>query len=142
MKEQTSRKHTHGPLTFDLMRKSQEAQAVRLGVSIPRKLSDEEIAPSMQALSDAECDLYGDMSIEERLGKLSPCEQRLLNEMNLKLITFRVTVTTASNTETINILAHHSCAAAIQAVDILFGEFDADKPEAFRLMVEPTRSRS
>lgn len=48
-----------------------------------------------------------------------------------KLIPFRVTVTTASQTETISILAPHSCAATIQVVEMMFGEFDADKPEAF-----------
>lgn len=130
---------------FEMMRKSQEAQAVRLGLPIDRKFSDDDLVEAIQALAEAEHDLelelYGGMSTDERMGKLGPDEQRLLNEMNRKLIPFRVTVTTASNIETINILAAHSCAATIQVVEMLFGEFDADKPEAFKLKVEPMKQR-
>jgi hypothetical protein len=129
---------------FDLMRKTQEAQAVRLGLPINRQYSDDELVESIQALNEAEHELsleLGTMSTDERLGKLGPDEQRLLNELNRKLIPFRVTVTTASNIETINILAAHSCAATIQVVEMLFGEFDADKPEAFKLKVEPMKQR-
>lgn len=130
---------------FEMMRKHGEAQAVRLGLPVDRKYTDDELVESIQALAEAERDLalefYGTMSTDERLGKLGPDEQRLLDELNRKLIPFRVTVTTAKGVEQISILAPHSCAATIRVVEMLFGEFDADKPEAFKLKVEPVKLR-
>lgn len=130
---------------FQMMRKTQEAQAVRLGLPINRQYSDDELVESIQALQEAEHDLaleLGVMSTDERLGKLGADEQALLDELNGKnLIPFRVTVTTASQIETINILAPNSCAATVQVVEMMFGEFDADKPEAFKLKVEPVKQR-
>lgn len=100
----------------------QEAQALRLGIPVHRKFSNEDLAESFVCLEEAERDLHRALSA----GKLIP---------------FRVTVTTASNIETINILAPDACAANIRAVEMLFGEFDADKPDAFKLKVEPMKQR-
>lgn len=126
-----------GPL-FDMMRKTQEAYCVRHGISVDRQFSGDELADSQRTLTEVERELYPLMSADERMGRLGPEEQALLDELNGKnLIPFRVTVTTASQIETINILAPNSCAATVQAVELMFGEFDADKPEAFKLKVEP-----
>jgi hypothetical protein len=129
---------------FDLLRKSNEAQAVRLGLPVDRQFSDDELVESIRALEEAEHDLaleFGTMSRDERLGKLSPDEQRLLNEMDSKMLPFSVTVSTAAWIERINILAPDACAANIRAVEMMFGEFDTDKPQAFRIKVEPVKSR-
>lgn len=129
---------------FDMMRKSQEAQAVRLGLPIDRKYTDDDLVESIQALNEAEHDLelelYG-MTDDERLGKLGPDEQRLLDELNRKLIPFRVTITLPDRVETINILAPDAVAANLRAAELLFGEFDTDKPKAFKLKVEPVQVR-
>jgi hypothetical protein len=127
---------------FDLMRKTNEAQAVRLGIPVSRQFSDDELIDSMQALADAERELYGDMSTEERLGKLSEEEQRMLNELNRRLIPFRVTVTLPDRIEQINILATDACHANIRVVEMVFGDFDAEKPQAFKVKVEPVQTRN
>lgn len=122
---------------FDLMRKTNEAQAVRLGVGVPRQFSDEELAPSMALLSQAERDLLT-MTPAERLGELSPVEQAALNDLNAKtLIPFRVTVTTDDRLEVVNVLAPDACAAMMQAVEMLFGDFSAIKPKSIKVKVEP-----
>lgn len=127
---------------FDLMRKTQEAYCVRHGIPVDRQFSDDDLADSQRTLTEAERELYGTMTADERMGRLGPEEQALLDELNAKnLIPFRVTVTTARQIETINILAPNSCAATVQAVEMMFGEFDADKPEAFKLKVEPMKQR-
>lgn len=126
---------------FDLMRKTNEAQAVRLGIPVSRQFSDDELTDSMQAMADAERKLYG-MTEDERLGKLGEEEQRMLNELNRRLIPFRVTVTLPDRTEQINILATDACHANIRVVEMVFGDFDAEKPQAFKVKVEPVQTRS
>lgn len=126
---------------FDMMRKTNEAQAVRLGIPVSRQFSDSELIDSMQALVDAERELYG-MNEDERLGKLGPDEKRLLDELNRKLIPFRVTVTLPDRTEQINILATDACHANIRVVEMIFGDFDAEKPQSFRVKVEPVQTRN
>lgn len=122
---------------FDLMRKTQEAQAVRLGVNVSRQFSDEELAPSMELLSEAERELLT-MTPAERLGELSPVEQAALNDLNAKtLIPFRVTVTTDNRLEVVNVLAPDACSANVQIIEMLFGDFDAIKPKAIKVKVEP-----
>jgi hypothetical protein len=128
---------------FDLMRKTNEAQAVRLGLPINRQYSDDELVESIQALADAEHELaleLGTMSSDEYMGKLGPDEQRLLNELNRKLIPFRVTVTLPDRTEQINILATDACHANIRVVEMVFGDFDSEKPQSFRVKVEPVQT--
>lgn len=126
---------------FELARKSQEAQAVRLGIPVAREFSDAELAGSAELLAEAERELYGIDPRVESGCELSPLELQKLAEMNCKLIAFRVTVTLPDRTESINVLAAHACAAIILVVEQLFGEFDADKPEAFKLKVEPVKQR-
>lgn len=124
---------------FDLMQKTQEAQAVRLGVPVARQFSDEELAGSMAELDAAERELYG-MKREERLGQLSEVEQSALNELNAgTLIAFRAIVTTDDRLEVLNVLAPDSCAATMQIMEMLFGDFEAVKPRAIKIKVEPIR---
>lgn len=124
---------------FEMMRKTQEAYRVRHGLPVERQYTDDELVESMYGLDDAERILNRRMSDEERLGRLSPDEQRLLDEMNRKNLPFHVTVTTEKGVEKVSILAPNAVAANVQAVEMLFGEFDTDKPEAFKLKVEPVR---
>lgn len=125
---------------FDLARKTQEAQAVRLGLDVPRQFSDEELAPSMELLSQAERELLT-MQPAERLGELSAVEQAALNDLNAKtLIPFRVTVTTDDRLEVVNVLAPDACAAMMQAVEMLFGDFSVVKPKRFKVKVEPIKA--
>lgn len=96
---------------FTLMRKTQEAQAIRLGVEIERQFTDDELAGSMELLAEAEAEIYG----------TGP-------------ITFRVTITTASGVRRLDVLATDACMANIRAAEIMF---QADKPMAFKIKVEP-----
>lgn len=122
---------------LDLMRKTTEAQAVRLGIPVVRQFSDDELASSMAELESAERELYG-MKREERLGELSDVEQAALNDLNAKtLIPFRVTVTTDDRLEVVNVLAPDACSANVQIIEMLFGDFDAIKPKAIKVKVEP-----
>lgn len=124
---------------FEMMRRSQEAQAVRLGIPVARQFSDEELAGSMAELESAERELFG-MKREERLGQLSEVEQSALNELNAgTLIAFRAIVTTDDRLEVLNVLAPDSCAATMQIMEILFGDFEAVKPRAIKIKVEPIR---
>lgn len=123
---------------FTFMRKTQEAQAVRLGVNIQRQFSDEDLAPSMALLSEAEREILT-MTPAERLGELSAVEQAALNDLNAKtLIRFRVTVTVDGRaTEVISLTAPDACAAMMQSVEMLFGDFSVVKPNRFKVKVEP-----
>lgn len=124
---------------FTLMRKTQEAQAVRLGVDVPRQFSDEDLAPSMALLSEAEREILT-MQRAERLGELSAVEQAALNDLNAKtLIPFRVTVTADDRLEVVNVLAPDACSANVQIMEMLFGDFDAIKPKAIKIKVEPMK---
>lgn len=127
---------------MDFMKKTQEAQAVRLGIPVARKYSDDALAESMQALTEAERDisreLYGGMSADERLGKLGPEERSLLEELTGKNLTaFRVAITVDERTELINVLATDACAATVQAYEIAFGGFYEEKPRSIKVRVEP-----
>lgn len=117
---------------FDLMRKTQEAYCVRHGIPVERQFSDAELAPCAEGIAQAERELYGFMSDEERIGRLGPEEQALLDELNGKsLIPFRVTVTVPSLApEQVNVLAPHACAALTMALEALFPDFDSVKPVA------------
>lgn len=129
---------------FDMARKHQEAQAVRLGLPIDRKFSDDELVESIRALAEAEHDLaleFGGMSTAERLCALSAEEQRQLAELTRKLIPFRVTITLQDRTEKLNVLATDSCMATIRVFELVFGELDTEKPESFKLKVEPVKVR-
>lgn len=129
---------------FDMMRKSQEAQAVRLGIPVSRQFSDDELVESIQALAEAEHDLelemYGSDPRNEGV-PLSAPELKNLHEINGKLIPFRVTLTLPDRTEQINILATDACNANVRVVEMIFGDFNADKPQAFKLKVEPVNAR-
>lgn len=128
---------------FEMMRKHGEAQAVRLGLPVDRKYTDDELVESIQALAEAEHDLelemYGSDPRMESGCALSPPELKLLREMDRRLIPFIVTVETAEKAETINILAPDSITANIRVVEMLF-DFDAEKPQAFKISVAPKLS--
>lgn len=124
---------------LNLMRKTNEAQAVRLGVPVQRQFSDDELAGSMELLAEAEAELYGLDPRDESGGPLSAPEVAKLHELNGKMIAYHVTVTLPDRVETINVLAAHACAAIILVVEMLFGEFDAEKPQSFKIKVEPVR---
>lgn len=66
----------------------------------------------------------------ELFGKLSPVEQAMLDDLNTKtLIPFHVTVTVPGvGREQINLLAPTSCDAVIRALEIMFPDFDEEKP--------------
>lgn len=120
-----------------LMRKTNEAQAVRLGVPVQRQFSDDELAGSMELLAEAEAEFYGLDPRDESGGPLSAPEVTRLRELNRKLIPFRVTVTTAAGAKQINVLATDACMANVRAAEILFPDFDCEKPMAFKIKVEP-----
>ncbi len=124
---------------FDLMRKTNEAYAVRHGIPVERKFSDAELVESHKGLSEAEREIYG-MTETERLGELSAVEQAALNDLNAKtLIPFRVTVTTDDRLEVVNVLAPDACSANVQILEMLFGDFSAAKPKAIKIKVEPIK---
>lgn len=114
---------------FDLMRKTQEAYCVRHGLPVDRQFSDDELAPCAEGIAEAERELYG-MTQDERLGRLGPEEQALLDELNGKnLIPFRVTVTVPGRMpDQINVLAPHACNAVTMALELMFPDFDCVKP--------------
>lgn len=127
---------TSGDL-FTFMRKTNEAYAVRHGLPVERQFSDAELVASHKGLADAEREIYG-MQPAERLGELSAIEQAALNDLNAKtLIPFRVTVTTDDRLEVVNVLAPDACAANLQIMEMLFGDFGAIKPRAIKIKVEP-----
>lgn len=122
---------------FTFMRKTNEAYAVRHGLPVDRQFSDAELVESHKGLSQAERDLLC-MQPSERLGELSAIEQAALNDLNAKtLIPFRVTVTTDDRLEVVNVLAPDACSANVQIIEMLFGDFDAIKPKAIKVKVEP-----
>lgn len=124
---------------FTFMRKTNEAYAVRHGLPVERQFSDDELVESHKGLSQAERDLLC-MQPAERLGELSAIEQAALNDLNAKtLIPFRVTVTTDDRLEVVNVLAPDACAANVQMMEMLFGDFDAIKPKAIKIKVEPVK---
>lgn len=124
---------------FTFMRKTNEAYAVRHGLPVERQFSDAELVESHKGLSEAERDLLG-MQPAERLGELSAIEQAALNDLNATtLIPFRVTVTTNDRLEVVNVLAPDACSANIQIMEMLFGDFDAIKPKAIKIKVEPVK---
>jgi hypothetical protein len=114
---------------FQMMRKTQEAYCVRHGIPVDRQFSDDELADSQRTLTEVERELYG-MTDDERMGRLGPEEQALLDELNGKnLITFRVTVTVPGRMpDQINVLAPHACNAVTMALELMFPEFDSVKP--------------
>lgn len=125
---------------FTMMRKTQEAHAVRHGLPVTRQFSDDELATSMDMLSQAERELLT-MQRTERLGELSAVEQAALNDLNAKtLIHFRVTVTTNDRLEIVNVLAPDACAANVQIMEMLFGDFGVIKPKAIKIKVEPIKA--
>lgn len=127
---------------FEMMRKHQEAQAVRLGIPVAREFSDAELEGSVELLAEAERELYGIDPRDESGCPLSPPELQKLRELNGKMIAFRVTITLPDRVETITVLAAHACAAIILVVEQLFGDcFDLEKPQAMKIKVEPVRAR-
>lgn len=120
-----------------LMRKTNEAQAVRLGVQVERQFSDDELAGSMELLAEAEAEFYGLDPRDESGGPLSAPEIAKLRELNRKLIQFRVTVTTSAGAKRINVLATDACMANVRAAEIMFPDFDCAKPMAIKIKVEP-----
>lgn len=131
---------------FEMMRKHQEAQAVRLGLPINRHFSDDELVDSMSALAEAEHDLalemYGTDPRDESGCPLSGPEVATLHELNRKLLSFRVTVTLPAQVEQINVLATDACMAIVKAFEIMFPDFEDDKPQAFKIKVEPVKLAS
>lgn len=115
---------------FQMMRKTQEAYCVRHGIPVDRQYSDDELADSHRTLTEVERELYPLMSDDERLGRLGPEEQALLNELNDKsLIPFRVTVAVPGLApEQVNVLAPHACNAVTMALELMFPDFDSVKP--------------
>ena len=97
---------------FALAEKQMEAQAVRLGIPISRRYSDNELAIAMEVLAEAEQQIYG-----------SP------------LLPFRVTVTVDGKAEQINMIERDSCSAIANALELAFA--DCSKPGAFKVKVEP-----
>lgn len=127
---------------FDLMRKTQEAYCVRHGIPVERQFSDAELAPCAEGIAQAERELYGLMSDEERIGRLGPEEQALLDELNgTSLIPFRTTVTVPGRLpEQIDVLAPNACAAVTMVLELLFPDFDSVKPHGgLKVAVEPVR---
>ncbi len=125
---------------FDIARKTQEAHCVRHGIAIERHFTDEQLAESNSVLAEVEAELYGRAPIEELVGKLSPSELALLDEIKTKpLIPFRVTVTVPSMPpEQIGLIAAHACDAVTKAMGIMFPDFDTEKPVgALSIKVEP-----
>lgn len=100
-----------------LMRKTNEAQAVRLGLSVNRQFSDDELAANMAILAEAEAELYG--------------------AAHRKLMPFRVTITTSADVKQISVLATDACMANVRAAEIIFPDSDCEKPMAFKIKVEP-----
>ena len=124
---------------FTFMRKTNEAYAVRHGLPVERQFYDADLVESHKGLSEAERELYG-MTETERLGELSAIEQAALNDLNAKtLIPFRVTVTTDDLLEVVNVLAPDACSANVQIMEMMFGDFDAVKPRAIKIKVEPIK---
>ena len=103
-------------------------------------VAEAELVESHKGLSQAERELLT-MQPAERLGELSAVEQAALNDLNAKtLIPFRVTVTTDDWLEMVNVLAPDACSANTQIMEILFGDFDASKPKAVKVKVEPVNN--
>lgn len=123
------------------MQKINEAYCVQNGIPVERKFSDADLTTAAACIADAERELYGDLSQDERLGKLGADEQRLLDELNARpLIPFRVTASLAGHpVEQLSILARTSFDAAVQAIQLLF--FDAGDciTTGFKVKVEPIR---
>ena len=119
-----------------LMRKTQEAQAVRLGIQVERQFTDDELAGSMDLLAEAEAELYGTDPRNEGV-PLSGIERQKLSELNRRLIPFRVTITTTTGSDEVNVLATDACMANMRAAEILFPDLDCEKPMAFKIKVEP-----
>lgn len=98
-----------------VMRRANEAHAVRFGIAVERQFTDADLECSNAALDEIEAKLY-------RGGSLIP---------------FRVTVTTAGGTEQVNIIATDACMANMNAVELLFPGFDCEKIMAIKIKVEP-----
>ncbi len=115
---------------FKIAQQTQEAYCVRHGIPVSRQFTDEELAPCHEGIADAERELYGVMTTDERLGHLSPVEQAMLDEINTKkLIPFRVSVTVPGRApEQIGLIAAHACDAVTKAMEIMFPDFDSEKP--------------
>lgn len=119
----------------------QEAFCIRRGIPVARQFSDEQLAESHTNLAEAELELYGRMTRDEQFGRLAPEEQALLDELNRRLIPFRVTVTMADRTEQLSVLASDACMATVRVFEVIFGDFDSEKPQSFKLKVEAIRRR-
>ena len=130
---------------FDFMtmaRKVQEAHCVRHGIEIERHFTDEQLAESDSVLAEVEAELYGHSPLGELVGQLSPEEQAILGEITAKtLIPFRVTVTVPGHApEQIGLIAQHACDAVTKAIEIMFPDFDSEKPTGgFSIKVEAVR---
>jgi hypothetical protein len=127
---------------FKIAQQTQEAYCVRHGIPVERKFSDDELVDSHMHIAGAERELSGDMSTDERLGRLSTDEQRLLDALDTRpLIPFRVTTSLAGQpAEQISILARTSCDAAIQAVQLLFLDAGDCITTGFKVKGEPIRA--
>lgn len=81
-------------------------------------------------LRDAITTRTGSIAADELFGRLSPVEQSMLDDLNTKtLIPFSVAVTVPGvGREQINLLAPTSCDAVIRALEIMFPDFDEEKP--------------
>lgn len=101
-----------------ILQQAQEAYCVRRGLPVERTFSDDELAPAIAAIANAEGVLYA--GIDPR-----------------PLIPFRVTVSTFGRPpEQISILSRSSCDAAVQAINLLFSDADDCITHNFRLKVE------
>ena len=127
---------------FTIAKQVQEAHAVRHGYPVNRQFSDAELAPSKSLIAEVEAELYGQSPLGELVGQLSPEEQAILGEITAKnLIPFRVTVSIPGRApEQIGLIAEHSCDAVTKAMEIMFPDFDSEKPDgALSIKVETVR---
>lgn len=130
---------------FDLMRKTQEAYCVRAGIPVARKFSDVELTDSMQGLAEAERELYGDGDARQELvGPLSAAERKILGDLDRRMMGFRVTVAMPNAMpETVNLMALHSCEAVTKALELMFPDFDSEKPVGILgVKVEPISAKT
>ncbi len=85
------------------------------------------------------------LSDDELLGYLTPEQDRALKIMVADIHTekkprrylaFNVTVTADGYTQTIGVVERDSCAALLRVIDLLFPDFDTNKPKGLSMKAE------